>query len=228
MAAILSPEDDEAGGRREWVGLASVLVAHVAVLAGLAVMLKKPELLSLPTVVGVLVPQQAVEPPKPLPMEPEPKPRPVIKPGPKPLPTPVPQAPPSERAITAPPPEPEPPVAPPPAPEAPPAPVAPPAPKEPPAPVVPPRSDAAHLNNPAPQYPNVSRRLGEQGRVLFDVYILPDGNVGEIKLKASSGHARLDEAALQAVRHWRYVPAKRGDTPIPFWYVQPIVFSIDS
>ncbi len=69
---------------------------------------------------------------------------------------------------------------------------------EPAAPVIPPRSDAAHLSNPAPVYPAVSRRLREQGRVLFDVYILPDGTVGEIKLKRSSSFARLDEAAQEA------------------------------
>ncbi|MFZ5507582.1 MAG: energy transducer TonB [Pseudomonadota bacterium] len=227
MSAVLSTDDDDGNGR-EWGGLAVVLAAHVVVLGGLAVTLKKPELLSLPTVIGVLVPQQAVEPPKSLPMEPQPKPRPVVKPKPMPIAPPVPQAPLSERAISAPPPEPMPEASPPAAPPAPPAPEAPPAPKEPPAPVVPPRSDAAHLNNPAPSYPNLSRRLGEQGRVLFDVFILPDGSVGEIKLKVSSGFPRLDEAALQAVRHWLYVPAKRGDTPIPYWYVQPIVFSIDS
>ena len=62
--------------------------------------------------------------------------------------------------------------------------------------------------------------------MLFDVYILPDGTVGEIKLKRSSGFARLDEAALDAVRQWRYVPARRGDQPIPYWYVQPIDFSM--
>ncbi len=94
--------------------------------------------------------------------------------------------------------------------------------------VTPPRSDAAHLNNPAPVYPPVSRRSGEQGRVLLDVYILPDGAVGEIKLKRSSGFERLDEAAIRAVRRWKYQPARRGDQPIAWWYVQPIVFFLDS
>lgn len=94
--------------------------------------------------------------------------------------------------------------------------------------MVPPRSDAAHLNNPAPVYPVVSRRLREQGRVLMDVYILPDGSVGEIKLKRSSGSARLDQAALDAVRQWRYLPARRGNEPIPYWYVQPLDFTLSS
>ena len=36
------------------------------------------------------------------------------------------------------------------------------------------------------------------------------------------------EAALEAIRRWRYVPAKRGDEPIPYWYVQPLDFQLDS
>jgi protein TonB len=84
------------------------------------------------------------------------------------------------------------------------------------------------LNNPAPAYPAASRRFGEQGRVLLDVYIQPDGRVGEIRLKQSSGYPRLDEAALDAVRRWRYVPAHRGDEPIAYWYVQPISFSLNN
>jgi protein TonB len=94
--------------------------------------------------------------------------------------------------------------------------------------VTPPRSDAAHLNNPPPPYPSLSRRLREEGRVVLDVYILADGRVGETRLRRSSGHPRLDEAALDAVRRWRYVPARRGDEPIPFWYVQPVDFRLDS
>ncbi len=92
--------------------------------------------------------------------------------------------------------------------------------------VVPPRSDAAHLNNPAPVYPPLSRKLQEQGRVLLDVHILADGSVGEMRLKKSSGFDRLDDAAMRAVRQWRYLPARRGDEPIAWWYVQPIVFAL--
>jgi periplasmic protein TonB len=214
---------------REWLGLGGIVALHAVALAGLAIGLQRPEPVTPPAIIGVLVsaPPPSIEPPKPLLVEPEPLPRPVVKPKPVPLPPP-PVAPPSERAIAAPPPEPPreaaPPPAAPPAPPVPPAPVAPPAP---PAPVTQPRSDAAHLNNPLPVYPVVSRRLGEQGRVLFDVYILPDGSVGEIKVKQSSGFERLDRAALEAVRQWRFVPARRGDTPIAYWYVQPFTWSID-
>lgn len=96
-----------------------------------------------------------------------------------------------------------------------------------PAAVVPPRADASQLDYPAPVYPVISRRLGEQGRVLLDVHILPDGSVGEIRLKRSSGHARLDDAAIEAVRRWHYLPARRGGEPIPWWYVQPIAFALN-
>lgn len=96
-----------------------------------------------------------------------------------------------------------------------------------PLPVMPPRSDAEHLNNPTPAYPALSRRLREEGRVLLDVYILRDGSVGQIKLKHSSGFPRLDEVAIEAVRGWRFLPARRGDEPIPYWYVQPLDFRLN-
>lgn len=94
-------------------------------------------------------------------------------------------------------------------------------------PLQPPRADAAFLDNPAPAYPPLSRRLREQGRVLLDVLIRADGSVGEVRLKRSSGFPRLDQAALEAVRRWRYLPAKRGGTPIDYWHVQPLDFELE-
>lgn len=180
-----------------------------------------------PSVVGVLVapePEPAPPPPKPVPPPPKPEPKPQPKPEPKPVPKPTPKPEPAREATPEPVAQQVPSVPTQPAPvvqQAAPAPEAP-------APITPPRTDAAHLNNPAPQYPALSRRLGEQGRVLVDVYILPDGSVGEIKLNRSSGFPRLDNAALQAVKTWKYVPAKRGDKPIPFWYVQPVSFVLNN
>ena len=91
-----------------------------------------------------------------------------------------------------------------------------------------PRSDALHLNNPKPDYPAISRRIGEEGHVRLSVYILADGRVGDIRLKQSSGYPRLDQAAIEAVRRWRYLPARRGDEPIDYWYVQTIIFSLNA
>jgi periplasmic protein TonB len=59
------------------------------------------------------------------------------------------------------------------------------------------------------------------------VEVLPDGRPGEIRLRQGSGYARLDEAALSAVRRWRFVPARRGDTPVAAWVLVPIRFSLN-
>lgn len=94
--------------------------------------------------------------------------------------------------------------------------------------VVPPRFDAAYLQNPAPDYPSLSRRLGEEGRTLLRVLIAPDGLPREVQLQASSGFPRLDQAALQTVRRWRFVPAMRGDEALPAWVLVPIRFNLES
>ena len=94
------------------------------------------------------------------------------------------------------------------------------------APIVSPRSDASHLNNRAPVYPRASLRRHEEGKVVLKLLIRADGTVGEVWVKESSGHGRLDKAALKAIKRWRYVPARQGDKTIDFWYQQPFVFSL--
>ena len=212
------------------VTFAGVVLLHMLGLLWAAQQLSVSEpVVTPPSVVGVLVapePEPAPPPPKPVPPPPKPEPKPV--PTPKPVAKPTPKPTPKPEPVREVAPEPAQQAAPAaPTPPAPPVQQATPAPEAP-APVTPPRTDAAHLNNPAPQYPALSRRLGEQGRVMLDVYILPDGSVGEIKLNRSSGFPRLDNAALQAVKTWKYVPAKRGDKPIPFWYVQPVSFVLNN
>jgi protein TonB len=88
-----------------------------------------------------------------------------------------------------------------------------------------PSSSAAYLNNPPPTYPPQSRRLGEQGIVKWRVLIGIDGKASEPVLAQSSGFARLDEAAKQAVLTWRYVPGKRAGVAEAMRYVVPIHFN---
>lgn len=228
-ASVLEAEDGPVERRSDLVGsgvvLACVVMLHVLVIAAImrAPAMPKPLRVTEPTIMGVLVSQEA-EPVQEI-RTPLPPVAQATPPAPAPLP-PVENAPPSENAITAPLQEPVP-VPQMPAAPALPAPAVAASPAAP-AAVTPPRSDASHLNNPAPVYPAMSRRLGEQGRVVLDVYILPSGLVGEIRLKGSSGFKRLDDAALQAVKKWKYVPAKRGDEAIPYWYVQPLSFSLNN
>ncbi len=96
-----------------------------------------------------------------------------------------------------------------------------------PAPITAARFDAAYLNNPKPVYPNASRRLGEEGRVVLRVHVDPDGRPGEIEIRSSSGFPRLDAAAYEAVSRWHFVPARRGDTPIAAWVAVPITFNLE-
>ncbi|HRP19833.1 MAG TPA: energy transducer TonB [Alicycliphilus sp.] len=164
------------------------------------------------------------QPPKPTPTPPKPtppKPRPAPTPAPAPMPlaiadpTPAPAAPvgvvqqqPAAAPVEA---------APAPAPAA--APAAPPGPA-----IVQPSSDASHLNNPKPVYPAVSKRLGEQGKIVLRVLIGTDGLPQKIEIKQSSGYERLDRQAVDTVSRWRFVPGTRNGVPEAMWYLQPINF----
>ena len=95
-------------------------------------------------------------------------------------------------------------------------------------PLVTARFDADYLQNPKPAYPHISKRLGEEGKVLLRVFVTADGSPEKIELRASSGFPRLDHAAQEAVARWRFVPAKRGEQAVTAWVVVPIVFSLKS
>ncbi|MDC7702692.1 energy transducer TonB [Vogesella indigofera] len=86
----------------------------------------------------------------------------------------------------------------------------------PPAPVVPPTHAGGHLDNPRPVYPPLSIELGESGRVGLRVVVTTEGRAIDVSLSSSSGFPRLDRAALQAVRNWRFRPATRGNVPIQY------------
>jgi protein TonB len=97
-----------------------------------------------------------------------------------------------------------------------------------PAPVSAPRFDADYLDNPAPAYPPLSRKLGEQGQVLLHVFVAADGHAGKVDIRDSSGFERLDRAARDAVQRWRFTPARQGDKTVAAWVLVPISFSLRS
>ena len=81
--------------------------------------------------------------------------------------------------------------------------------------------------NPKPPYPRIARRRGYEGVVVLKVEILPNGRVGELRVKSSSGHRILDRCALKTVKKWRFIPAKRGVDPIRDWGDIIIKFQLD-
>jgi protein TonB len=93
--------------------------------------------------------------------------------------------------------------------------------------IEPPSFAAAYLNNPAPQYPQVSRRVGEQGRVLLRVLVSSSGLADSVQVETSSGSSKLDQAALKAVEKWNFVPAKRSNQPVSAYVLVPIKFSLN-
>ncbi len=90
-----------------------------------------------------------------------------------------------------------------------------------------PSSDADYLQNPKPAYPAMSKRLGEQGRVVLRVLIDVDGVPQTAEIRQSSGYERLDLAALTTAQRWRYVPGKRGGVPVAMWFNVPINFILE-
>ena len=93
--------------------------------------------------------------------------------------------------------------------------------------VVPPSVEADYLHNPPPTYPRMSRRLGEQGTVVLRVRISAQGLPEQVALRTSSGFARLDQAALDAVPRWRFVPGQRNGVAEAMWFNVPVRFVLE-
>ena len=70
----------------------------------------------------------------------------------------------------------------------------------------------------------MSLRLGEQGTVVLTVMVKSDGSASDVEVKSSSGVARLDRAAAEAVKTWRFNPATVDGKAIDKSYEVPITF----
>lgn len=103
------------------------------------------------------------------------------------------------------------------------APLAPPAPPV----IVAARFDADYLQNPKPVYPAMSRRQGEEGKVVLRVRVSTQGAALSVEMKQSSGFTRLDEAARAAVEKWRFVPARQGNEAVESSVLVPLNFTLD-
>lgn len=79
----------------------------------------------------------------------------------------------------------------------------------------------------SPAYPALSRRLGEEGKLVLQVELDETGRIGKAKIVQSSGYSRLDNAALSAVKTWRCRPATRNGQPVPAVALQPFNFVIE-
>jgi len=76
----------------------------------------------------------------------------------------------------------------------------------------------------APVYPAISRRMGEEGKLVLRVELNEKGYVDNAKVINSSGYERLDNAALTAVKGWHCNPAQRDGQPARAIALQPFNF----
>ena len=206
---------------RERVGvIALVLLLHAGL--GLAWMMQPepPKIVLSEMSVSIAVQQAEVARPQAQPEPPPPKPQPKIERAEMPLPKPVVQ----EVAETAPQPVP---VAAPPVAAAPPAAEAPPAVATAPVADIEPDYKASYLNNPKPPFPMVARRMNWEGKVILNVEVLAEGACGAVNVFRSSGHEVLDKAAMNAVKNWRFSPARRAGQAITKWFKVPVNFSLE-
>jgi len=92
--------------------------------------------------------------------------------------------------------------------------------------VEPPKFGVAYLNNPAPDYPRLSQRAGEEGKVLMKVLVSAEGRPESVEVINSSGFERLDKAAVNAVKQWRFEPARKGGKALSAYVNVPLSFSL--
>lgn len=80
--------------------------------------------------------------------------------------------------------------------------------------------------NQEPEYPALARRRWQEGTVVLEALVTPEGTVGGLLVHQSSGHSLLDEAALKGVKGWRFVPGRRGTTPVAMKVLVPVRFGL--
>lgn len=93
-------------------------------------------------------------------------------------------------------------------------------------PPTPPSYNASYLDNPKPTYPLSARQRRVEGTVRLRVLVSPAGAVDDVQVHQTSGSPALDRSALEAVKQWRFVPARQGERTVPAWVIVPIVFTL--
>jgi periplasmic protein TonB len=82
------------------------------------------------------------------------------------------------------------------------------------------------LHNPPTRYPRLALEREWEGGVVLRVQVLANGSAGQVSINHSSGHDLLDDAAIEQVRNWNFLPARKGDQPVDSWVVVPIEFKL--
>jgi periplasmic protein TonB len=89
-----------------------------------------------------------------------------------------------------------------------------------------PAQDLKTANRVDPTYPPASRRAGEQGTVRLKVLVDTSGRASNVAVSQTSGFPRLDQAAMEAVRKWRFVAATDGTNKIQAYTQVAVTFKL--
>lgn len=87
-------------------------------------------------------------------------------------------------------------------------------------------SGVEYIQPPQPEYPPVSKRLGEEGKVMLRILVNEKGQAERVEVHKSSGSLRLDEAARQAASRARFKPYLEDGRAVAVYALVPINFSI--
>lgn len=88
--------------------------------------------------------------------------------------------------------------------------------------------DAEFLNNRQPKYPALSIRRGEEGQVLLRVMVDENGFAKNVEIAKSSSYNLLDSTAVQTIKNWRFIPAKKFGQNIMSSVLIPINFKLNN
>jgi len=80
--------------------------------------------------------------------------------------------------------------------------------------------------NPRPEYPEMARQRGQEGKTVLLVDVNSQGAPAEIQILKSSGYLLLDKAAITTVWRWKFIPARKGGLPVPGQVVLPVEFCL--
>jgi periplasmic protein TonB len=84
-----------------------------------------------------------------------------------------------------------------------------------------------YSQNPPISYPKRARRRGYEGTVLLEVMVNRNGKVADLRILASSGYSILDRSAVNSVKTWSFIPAKKGDDTVDMWVKVPVRFKLE-
>jgi protein TonB len=77
-----------------------------------------------------------------------------------------------------------------------------------------------------PRYPESARQQRIEGTTLLRARVTERGRVETVEVERSAGHRDLDRSAADAVRRWRFDPARRGEEPVAVWVLIPVKFEL--